>query len=287
MNFEDLVKRSKDERKPLHEVILEEEYEELGVPVELTRKESAKILRAIIREGAKNFGKKQKTLTGMTGMNAWKMKNYKQKLISEFNRIAMISALSFAESNAAMGRIVACPTAGACGVMSGIVYALWNKDKNFDKLLDSFIVAGGIGDVISKKATLAGAEGGCQAEIGSGAAMAATMLTYYYTGDGEKCAHAAAIALKSLMGLVCDPVGGFVEVPCVKRNATAVNIAIASAEMAMAGIESIIPFDEVVEAMGKVGRALPESLRETGKGGIAATPTAKRILKELNFRSEQ
>jgi len=283
MNFESLVKRSKDEEKPLHEVILEEEYEELGVPKELTKKGAAKILRAIIKEGKRNFGKKQKTLTGMTGMNAWKMKNYKQKLISEFNRRAMISALSFAESNAAMGRIVACPTAGACGVMSGIAYALWNKDEDFDKLLDAFIVAGGIGDVISKKATLAGAEGGCQAEIGSGAAMAAAMLTYYYTMNGEKCGHAAAIALKSLMGLVCDPVGGFVEVPCVKRNATAVNIAIASAEMAMAGIESVIPFDEVVEAMGKVGRALPESLRETGKGGIAATPTAKRILKNLKL----
>ncbi len=283
MNFGDLIKRSKDKKRPLHEIILDTEYENMGVPPELTRKGAAKILRAIIREGARNFGKKQKTLTGMTGTNAWKMKNYKQKFISEFNRVAMISALSFAESNAAMGRIVACPTAGACGVMSGIVYALWSREEDFDKLLNSFIVAGGIGDVISKKATLAGAEGGCQAEIGSGAAMAAAMLTYYYTGNGEKCAHAAAIALKSLMGLVCDPVGGFVEVPCVKRNATAVNIAIASAEMAMAGIESVIPFDEVVEAMEKVGRALPESLRETGKGGIAATPTAKRILRNLKL----
>ncbi len=283
MNFTDLIERSENEKKPLHEIILEKEYEDLGVPKELTKKGTAKILRAIIKEGDKNFGKEQKTLTGMTGMNANKMKNYEPKFISEFTRIAMVSALSFAESNAAMGRIVACPTAGACGVMSGIVYALWNKDRNFEKLLDSFIVAGGIGDIISKKATLAGAEGGCQAEIGSGAAMAAGMLVYYCTGDARKSAHAAALALKSLMGLVCDPVGGFVEVPCVKRNANAVNIAIASAEMAMAGIESVIPFDEVVEAMEKVGKALPESLRETGKGGIAATPTAKKILKNLKL----
>ena len=283
MDFASFVDKSKREDRPLHEIILENEYQEMGIPTELNRKSVAKILRAIIKEGKRNFGRKQKTLTGMTGENAWKMSSYEVKFISKFNRVAMISALSFAESNAAMGRVAACPTAGACGVMSGIVYALWKRDKNFEKLLDAFIVAGGIGDIIARKATLAGAEGGCQAEIGSGSAMAAGMLTYYITRDAEKCSHAAALALKALMGLVCDPVGGFVEVPCVKRNANAVNIAIASAEMAMAGMESVIPFDEVVEAMGKVGKALPESLRETGKGGIAATPTARRILENLNL----
>lgn len=283
MEFKTLVERSLNGRKKLHQVILENEFMESGMPLEKIRKGMESILRTILDEAEKNYGLKRKTLTGLTGTNAWKMNNYRERMLSEFNKIAMVSALSFAESNAAMGRIVACPTAGACGVVPGIIYALWKKYGDFEKLLNSFIVAGGIGDIISRNATLAGAEGGCQAEIGSAVAMASALLTYYYTEDPEKCAHAAALSLKSLMGLVCDPVGGFVEVPCVKRNGVAVNVAIACAEMAMAGIESVIPFDEVVEAMGKVGRSLPESLRETGKGGIAATPTAQRIVKNLKF----
>ncbi len=281
MGFKELIEKSKKEGTKLHTVVLEYEYINTGVNVEDVRKEILELMKTLLDEAEKNYGKRKDTLTGMTGDIAYKLSAYEPRLISDFNRIAMISAISFAESNAAMGRIVACPTAGSCGIVPGVSYALWKKYGDFEKLVNAFIVAGAIGEVVFANATIAGAEGGCQAEIGTAAAMASAQIVYYFTENGEMCAHAAALSLKSLMGLVCDPIGGFVEVPCVKRNGVAVNVAIACAEMAMAEVESVIPLDEVVESMARVGRALPETLRETGKGGIAITPTAKRILHDV------
>ncbi len=286
MKFSEFVARSKETGLPLPRVILEREEEKTGVPREKLRQYIGGMLETMLEEANKKYGKRQRTLTGMTGSNGYLMRKASPKMISSFNHTAMVAALSMAESNAAMGRVVACPTAGSCGVLSGILYSLWKlENASKEELIDAFIVAGGVGWVISRNATLSGAEGGCQAEIGSATAMAAAALTYYFSRDGMKCSHAAALALKSLMGLVCDPVGGFVEVPCVKRNGIATNIAIAAAEMALAGIESVIPFDEVVEAMRRVGRSLPESLRETGKGGIAATPTARRLVEKLREKN--
>ncbi|NPA74626.1 MAG: L-serine ammonia-lyase, iron-sulfur-dependent, subunit alpha [Euryarchaeota archaeon] len=270
---------------PLPEEILRREMAESGVPVELLRREMQKLMEVMLEEAEKQYGKRQKTLAGFTGDNGSKMASHDAVMLSEFSHMATVVALSLAESNAAMGRVVACPTGGACGVVPGVMYALKKlKGAQYDELLNSFIVAGGIGWCIEKNATIAGAEGGCQAEMGTAAAMASALLTYYFTESGEKAANAAAIALKSMLGLVCDPVGGYVEVPCVKRNGIAVNIAISAAEMALAGIESVIPFDEVVEAMHRVGKSLPESLRETGLGGLAATPTARKIVKDLKLR---
>ncbi len=282
MSFAKLLEISKNSDLSFKDVILTNEMIETGMETSKIEERMAKLLKVMLEEAENNFGKNQKTLTKMTGQNANKLYNYTPKMLSEFNYVAMIAALSASESNAAMGRIVACPTAGACGVMPGIFYALKKvKKASQEDLLSSFIASGAVGTVIAKKATIAGAAGGCQAEIGTATAMAAGGLAYYYSKNGEKVGNAAALSLKSLMGLVCDPLGGFVEVPCVKRNATALNIAIATAEMALAGIESVIPFDEVVDAMHRVGKALPETLRETGKGGIAITPTAFKILKNL------
>ncbi|HCL98693.1 MAG TPA: serine dehydratase, partial [Fervidobacterium sp.] len=222
------------------------------------------------------------TLTNLTGNNGSKLSNAVPYMMSEFNHVATVVAISMGESNASMGRIVACPTAGSCGVMPGALYALkYVKKASDDELLKSFIVASGIGNVVAKRATLSGAAGGCQAEIGTATAMASSMITYYFSRDPVKVGNAAAISLKSLMGLVCDPVGGFVEVPCVKRNGSAVNVAIACAEMALAGIESVIPFDDVVNAMYNVGKSLPESLRETAIGGIAGTKSAQEIVEKI------
>ncbi len=287
MEFKEFIEKSRINNMKLHNVILEYEYINTGVPVDRIRKEISELMKTLLEEADKNYGEKKETLTGMTGDVAYKLKTSPSRLVSNFNRIAMISAVSFAESNAAMDRILACPTAGSCGIVPGISYALWKEYGDFENLVNSFIVAGAVGEIVSLNATIAGAEGGCQAEIGTGTAMASALIVYYFTENGEMCAHAAALSLKSLMGLVCDPIGGFVEVPCVKRNGIAVNVAIACAEMAMAGVESVIPFDEVVEAMARVGRALPESLRETGKGGIATTPTAKRILHNVKKRLKQ
>lgn len=280
--WKDVIEMSKS--LPLHQVILNLEMFETGEDPDDLRNKLSNMLKVILEEAEKQYGKTQKTLTGFTGDNAYKLKNYKTKFISEFNHIAMVTALSIAESNASMGRIVACPTAGSSGVIPGIFYALYKTESpDFNTLLDLFIVAGGVGKVIADRATISGAAGGCQAEIGTAAAMGAGALTYYFSKDAEKVGNAAALVLKSIMGLVCDPVGGFVEVPCVKRNGNLVNIAISSAEMALSGIKSLIPFDEVVDAMRRVGNLLPQSLKETGEGGIAITPTAKTLISNLRF----
>jgi len=280
--WKDVMEMSKS--LPLHEVILNLEMFDTGEAPQVLRKKLSEMLEVILEEAKNQYGKTQKTLTGFTGDNAFKLKNYKAKFLSEFNYIATVTALSIAESNASMGRIVACPTAGSSGVIPGVFYALYEIfSPSFEELLNSFIVAGGIGKVIADKATISGAAGGCQAEIGTAAAMGAGALTYYFSKDSEKVGNAAALVLKSVMGLVCDPVGGFVEVPCVKRNGNLVNIAISSAEMALSGIKSLIPFDEVVNAMRRVGSQLPQSLRETGEGGVANTPTAKTLIANLNF----
>jgi L-serine dehydratase len=282
MKFAELIEIWQNTNLEFSEIILAQEMIETGRDPEKVKQVLSNLLRVMLEEAEKNFGKRFETLTGLTGDNAYKLANVKPRMMSMFNHIATVVALSMGESNASMGRIVACPTAGSCGVVPGVAYALWEVEKaNFDDLLKAFIVASGIGNVVAKRATLSGAAGGCQAEIGTATAMASGLLTYYYSKDPIRVGHAAALALKALMGLVCDPVGGFVEVPCVKRNGNAVNVAIASAEMALAGIESVIPFDEVVEAMYEVGKSLPESLRETGLGGIAATKTAKEVVEKI------
>ncbi|MGC9490637.1 MAG: L-serine ammonia-lyase, iron-sulfur-dependent, subunit alpha [Thermovirgaceae bacterium] len=190
-------------------------------------------------------------------------------------------AMATAASNACMGRIVAAPTAGSCGIIPGILFAA-GEYRGYDRktLLEGLIAAGGIGQVIASRATLAGAEGGCQAECGAAAAMAAGALVAMEGHGAETVAHAAALVLKSILGLVCDPVG-LVEVPCIKRNGVLTGMATICADMTAAGVRSVIPPDEVVDALFKVGKALPETLRETGLGGLAATPTGKKLAENL------
>ena len=186
------------------------------------------------------------------------------------------------ESNACMRRIVAAPTAGACGVMPAVLVTLYRQGKYTEhQMLQAMYVASGIGAVIAYRAGISGAAGGCQAEIGSASAMAAGALVSLRSGSVEQICDAVAMALKNLLGLVCDPVAGLVEVPCVKRNVIGAMNAIAAADMAMAGVESQIPADEVIDAMGEVGRRLPVELRETALGGLAATPTGKAIKEKM------
>ena len=187
-----------------------------------------------------------------------------------------------AESNACMRRIVAAPTAGACGVLPAVLLPL-QKDKDLTQrqILEAFYVASGVGIVIAHNACISGASGGCQAEIGTASAMAAAALVSLKGGSSEMIAQAVAIALSNLMGLVCDPVAGLVEVPCVKRNVIGAMNAISAADMALAGIECIVPVDEVIEAMGDVGRQMPLQFRETALGGLADTPTGRAVKERM------
>ena len=225
-----------------------------------------------------------KSNSGLTGGSAKHLKEYFQAeengqscgLLGPVVGTAVMYALAAAEANAAMGRIVAAPTAGASGILPGVLLALKEKCQvSREKLVEGLVVAGVIGEVIANRASIAGATGGCQAECGSGAAMAAGAVVYVFGGTGKQIGDAVSIVFKNMLGLVCDPVAGLVEVPCIKRNAGSVVQCFLAAELALAGVGSFIPADEAIDAMDKVGRALPRGLRETAEGGLAMTPTAR------------
>ena len=222
-----------------------------------------------------------RSVTGMTGGNAKKMHEYflgGKSVLGDTPAMAMAFALSTSEVNAAMGRIVAAPTAGSAGIIPATMMTMLNKyDYDDRKLCEALLVATQIGQVIFDNATFAGAEGGCQAETGSASAMAAAAVCYLRGYDVEIQENAAIAALLNIMGLICDPIGGMVEFPCNLRNANGIMNALASADMAMAGVEMFVTFDEAVEAMKRVGDSLPERLRETGEGGIAVCPSSIRL----------
>jgi len=225
-----------------------------------------------------------KSVGGLVGGNASKVQSYIQKdnLCGKTILKAIAYALAVSECNAAMGKIVAAPTAGASGILPGILVALAEeKGYSQEKLVKSLFVAAAIGKIIATNATLSGAEGGCQAECGSASSMAAAAAVFLAGGSPEMSLEAGAIALKGLLGLVCDPVAGLVEVPCSKRNATTTAVALTGADMALAGIKSFIPFDEVVEAMYRIGKVISADLRETAAGGCAITPTALRYAEQM------
>ena len=228
--------------------------------------------------------------SGLTGGSAKKLKEYMETVQAGGNRPALLGpvagsavtyALAAAEANAAMGRIVAAPTAGASGILPGVLMSLKEHcGVSREKLVEGLVIAGVIGEVIASRASIAGATGGCQAECGSGAAMAAGAVVYIFGGNGKQIGDAVSIVFKNMLGLVCDPVAGLVEVPCIKRNAGSVVQCLLAAELALAGVGSFIPADEAIDAMDKVGRALPYGLRETAEGGLAVTPTAKAWTEE-------
>jgi L-serine dehydratase len=220
--------------------------------------------------------------TGMVGWNARLLWEADDPLGSPLLRRVQAYAMAVNEENARMGRIVAAPTAGSAGTVPGALLGVADHLRIDDeRLLAPLALAAGIGAVISRSMFISGATGGCQAEIGSSAAMAAAAVAELLGGDGRTAVHAAAMALMNTIGLVCDPVGGYVEVPCVSRNAFYSVHAVASAQLALAGVTTPIPPDEVVQAMASVGRMLPPELRETGEGGIADTPTGRRIALDL------
>jgi L-serine dehydratase len=236
-------------------------------------------MRDAIRRG---LASREPSRTGMVGWNANQLNEAPDVLGAPLLKRVQAYAMAVNEENARMGRIVAAPTAGSAGTVPGALLGVADHlGKRDEELVMPLVLAAGIAEVIGKQMFIAGSTGGCQAEIGSSAAMAAAAVTELLGGGARACVHAAAMALMNTIGLVCDPVGGYVEVPCVSRNAFYAVHAVAAAQLALAGVESVIPPDEVVRAMASVGRMLPPELRETGEGGIADTPTGRRIALEM------
>ena len=226
-----------------------------------------------------------RSTSGLTGGDAYLMHQAVQKgssIAGSFFAGALARALAVSEWNAAMGRIVAAPTAGSCGILPAAVLTM-QQEKNLSErvCVMSLFTASAVGLVIASNATLSGAQGGCQAECGSASAMAAAALVELAGGTPSMVGHAVAIALKNTLGLVCDPVAGLVEIPCIKRNASGVAGALCAAELALAGIKSAIPADKVIKAMKRVGDAMPAALRETAEGGLAATPTGRKLFEQV------
>ena len=217
-----------------------------------------------------------RSASGRAGGDGEKLHQYNasgKNICGAFIGLVMEKAIKMGESNACMRRIVAAPTAGSCGVLPAVLLSFEEQfSATEEQMVQALYVAAGIGKVIAENAFIAGAAGGCQAEIGSASAMAAGGAVHLRGGSAEAVAHAAAMALKNLLGLVCDPVAGLVEVPCVKRNVSGAVVALSAADMALAGVRSRIPPDEVIDAMREVGISMPACLRETGEGGLAATP---------------
>ncbi|HDB0963095.1 TPA: L-serine ammonia-lyase, iron-sulfur-dependent, subunit alpha [Staphylococcus aureus] len=268
------------------DIIVKEEMELSGKSRDEVRaqmKQNLDVMRDAVIKGTTGDG--VESVTGYTGHDAAKLRDYNEThhALSGYEMIdAVKGAIATNEVNAAMGIICATPTAGSSGTIPGALFKLEKThDLTEEQMIDFLFTSALFGRVVANNASVAGATGGCQAEVGSASAMAAAAAVAIFGGSPEASGHAMALAISNLLGLVCDPVAGLVEIPCVMRNAIGSGNALISADLALAGIESRIPVDEVIEAMDKVGRNLPASLRETGLGGLAGTPTGEAIKRKI------
>lgn len=284
-SLKEIQKIAEEQNQLFWEVILESDCKERQVESEESMKKMLQMYEAM-KYADDNYKKDRRSLSRLAGGDGEKiLERVKsgESICGSFVGEVMARAIKMGESNACMQRIVAAPTAGSCGVLPAVLITLEEYEKVDDKkIVEAMYVASGIGMIIATRASISGAEGGCQAEIGAASAMAAGAVAYLKGGDTDTILQAAAIALKSLLGLVCDPVAGLVEVPCIKRNVIGAVNALTSADLALAGIKSRIPPDEVIDAMGDIGRMMSKELRETGEGGIAVTPTGIKLKNELH-----
>ncbi len=281
-SVKDLVQTAEIQQKALSELVIEAECHESGSnrkEVWQRMRSNLLTMRAAIKQGENELGVRSKT--GLTGGEAIKLKKYRAKgktLSGDVMMAAVENAIATNEVNAAMGVICATPTAGSSGTLPGALFMLEQRlGLSEDQMIRFLFTAGGLGLIIANHAGIAGATGGCQEEVGSASAMAAAAAVEAAGGSPEQSSQALAIALSNLLGLVCDPIAGLVEIPCVKRNAIGAGNALIAADMALAGCTSMIPADECISALDKVGRSLPVDLRETGLGGLAGTPTGQTI----------
>lgn len=279
---------SRQNNQPLWDVILQSDLLESG----LTRPQSLAEMHhlwQVMVQTSDNYCGADRSASGFAGGDAAKVAEAEtrgQLLTGGYLAQVMAEALKTAECNACMKRIVAAPTAGSCGVLPAVLLPLWRRGLTDEPAIHrALYIAAGFGQVVAARATLAGAEGGCQAEVGAASAMAAAALVDIKGGTAEQCAEAFAMALTNLEGLVCDPVAGLVEIPCIKRNVIGAMNAVSAADMALAGVVGHIPADEVIDAMAEVGNAMSKDLRETGIGGLAGTPTGRAICDIVTMNS--
>lgn len=282
---QELIELCNEHNITLSEYAIAREMEDKG----LTREQLFESMRStlnVMREGA-TLGREKAvySLSGLIGGDAYKLQQYLvsgNSLMGPAIIKAMAMAISSSEVNGAMGKIVACPTAGSCGILPAVILTAGEQlGKSEDEMIQGLFASAAIGMIIGLNATFAGAEGGCQAECGSAAAMAAGAVVEMMGGTPKMSFDAAAIVFKNVLGLVCDPVAGLVEIPCAKRNVSGAVSALATADLVMAGVDSKIPFDEALAAMYKVGKGLPEELRETALGGVAITPTGLKFKEQV------
>ncbi|MCJ7834924.1 L-serine ammonia-lyase, iron-sulfur-dependent, subunit alpha [Cuneatibacter sp. NSJ-177] len=283
----DIAERAREKEFSFWRVVLEDDCMFSQVEPEESWKKMQEMYEAM-READQGYDGSLKSASGLVGGDGSRMEAYVEAgkgLCGPFFGRVIAKALKMGESNACMKRIVAAPTAGSCGVLPAVLLTYEEECRPGENaILKAMYVAAGIGGVIAVRSSISGAKGGCQAEIGASSAMAAGALTYLGGGDTEAILHSAAMALKNLMGLVCDPVAGLVEIPCVKRNVIGAVNALSASDMALAGIRSVIPPDEVIDAMRNVGDVMSVDLRETGRGGLAGTPTGQAIFEQLQKR---
>ena len=279
VSVENLLRAAGD--MPLWEAVLTDDLRDRGGERDTSWEKMTRLWRAMV-ESVEGYDPARRSACNLTGGDARKVETRAVSLAGPVLTDIIATALKVGECYACMGRIVAAPTAGASGVLPAVLLPIRKKyDFSEEEMVKALYVSAGFGQVIATRASIAGAEGGCQAEIGSASAMAAAALVSLLGGSPEQMAAACATALQNLLGLVCDPVAGLVEVPCVKRNVIGAVNALTAAELALAGVENVIPCDEVIDAMRAVGDVMPAALRETGGGGLAATPTGRRIAEEL------
>ncbi|MCQ2596440.1 MAG: L-serine ammonia-lyase, iron-sulfur-dependent, subunit alpha [Treponema sp.] len=283
-----IISLSQDKQIPFWQVILEDDLHENNYSKDYSFSKMEKMLDAMI-QADKDYSPELRSHSGLAGGEGAKLEAFRKqenRLIGTFLTLVMEKAVKMGESNACMKRIVAAPTAGSCGVIPAVLLAYFEyKKPDKEKIIQALYVAAGIGQVIANTASISGAEGGCQAEIGSASSMASGALTFLEGGTNEQIATAAALAMKNMLGLTCDPVAGLVEVPCIKRNVAGAVNAITSSQMAMAGITSAITADEVFESMERIGNLIPPCLKETSQEGLAITPSAQAVVERMSAES--
>ena len=280
-NLKELIEMAEQDKVTISELMIRTEIEQKGSPRETIiekMSEQLTVMEEAVRKGTRSPVMSRTGLTGGDGNRLYQYAQNENSFVNPSTLSAAANALAVSEVNAAMGRIVATPTAGSAGILPAVlVHALDSGRFTREQIVQSIFTASALGLVIANKASISGAAGGCQAEVGSATAMAAGTLVELAGGTPKQVGNAVGIALKNSLGLVCDPVAGLVEIPCILRNGLHAITAQAAADMALAGVASVIPPDEVIQVMHEVGQQMPESLRETGIGGLAGTPTGQKI----------